>query len=189
VLKAIIWLAAGYPWSVRPEGCPGPPVDVLGAKAFHLRAEVERHLLAVSARQIDRLQLGYSGDHLLDFSNGSQGPPPSPRFIIQPRQALQRKAMRPFGDARQAHSQLPGDGLLIVTLGTEQDDPRTQILALGRGARANSALQLWLRRKHQYMRSVRLGSAGTTSFCINAVGCTNWWGESATCPTAAHAAG
>ncbi len=91
-----------------------------------------------------RGRLGDAGDHLLDFRHRQPRLAPSPRFIVQPRQALQLKPMRPFGDAGQAHSQLAGDGLLFVTLGTKQDDARPQTLALGRGARANSALQYCL---------------------------------------------
>ncbi len=49
--------------------------------------------------------------------------------------------MRPFADARQAHPQPPGHGLFFVTLGAEQDNPRTQTLALGCGAGPHSALQ------------------------------------------------
>src|SRR6516164_4862433 len=52
VLKAI-WKAAGYPWSVRLKALI-PLWMPWVRKHFHLRAEVERQLLAISARQIDR---------------------------------------------------------------------------------------------------------------------------------------
>jgi hypothetical protein len=52
VLKAI-WRAAGYPWSVRLKALI-PLWMPWVRKHFHLSAEVERQLLAISARQIDR---------------------------------------------------------------------------------------------------------------------------------------
>lgn len=52
VLKAI-WRAAGYPWSVRLKALI-PLWMPWVRKRFHLSAEVERQLLAISARQIDR---------------------------------------------------------------------------------------------------------------------------------------
>jgi transposase InsO family protein len=52
VLKAI-WKAAGYPWSVRLKALI-PLWMPWVRKHFRLSAEVERQLLAISARQIDR---------------------------------------------------------------------------------------------------------------------------------------
>ena len=52
VLKAI-WGAAGYPWSVRLKALI-PLWMPWVRKHFHLSPEVERQLLAISARQIDR---------------------------------------------------------------------------------------------------------------------------------------
>src|SRR5215831_10808549 len=52
VLKAT-WRAAGYPWSVRLKALI-PLWRPWVRKHFQLRAEVERQLLSISARQIDR---------------------------------------------------------------------------------------------------------------------------------------
>lgn len=52
VLKAV-WKAAGYPWSVRLKALI-PLWMPWVRKHFRLRAETERQLLAISARQIDR---------------------------------------------------------------------------------------------------------------------------------------
>src|SRR6516165_7833169 len=59
VLKAI-WKAAGYPWSVRLKALI-PLWMPWVRKHFHLRAEVERQLLAISARQIDRRLRPFKG--------------------------------------------------------------------------------------------------------------------------------
>jgi hypothetical protein len=52
VLQAV-WEAAGYPWSVRLKALL-PLWMPWARKRFRVRAEVERQLLAISARQIDR---------------------------------------------------------------------------------------------------------------------------------------
>jgi hypothetical protein len=52
VLKAI-WQAAGYPWSVRLKALIPLWMPWVG-KHFRLSAELERQLLAISPRQIDR---------------------------------------------------------------------------------------------------------------------------------------
>ena len=52
VLQAV-WEAAGYPWSVRLQALL-PLWMPWVRKRFRVSAEVERHLLAISARQIDR---------------------------------------------------------------------------------------------------------------------------------------
>jgi len=52
VLKAI-WQAAGYPWSVRLKALI-PLWMPWGRKHFRLSAELERQLLAISPRQMDR---------------------------------------------------------------------------------------------------------------------------------------
>jgi transposase InsO family protein len=50
---AVLWEAAGYPWSVRLKALL--PLWMPGVrKRFRVSAEVERQLLAISARQIDR---------------------------------------------------------------------------------------------------------------------------------------
>jgi transposase InsO family protein len=59
VLKAI-WRAADYPWSVRLKALI-PLWMPWVRKHFHLSAEVERQLLAISARQIDRRLRPYKG--------------------------------------------------------------------------------------------------------------------------------
>jgi len=59
VLKAI-WKAAGYPWSVRLKALI-PLWMPWVRKHFHLRVEVERQLLAISARQIDRRLRPFKG--------------------------------------------------------------------------------------------------------------------------------
>ena len=48
-----VWGAAGYPWSVRLKALI-PLWMPWVREHFHLRPEVERQLLAISARQIDR---------------------------------------------------------------------------------------------------------------------------------------
>ena len=58
-LKAI-WKAAGYPWSVRLSALI-PLWRPWVRKHFHLSSEVERQLLAISARQIDRRLRPYKG--------------------------------------------------------------------------------------------------------------------------------
>jgi transposase InsO family protein len=57
VLKAI-WRAAGYPWSVRLKALI-PLWMPWVRKHFRLSAELERQLLGISARQIDRRLRGY----------------------------------------------------------------------------------------------------------------------------------
>ena len=57
VLKGI-WKAAGYPWSVRLKALI-PLWMPWVRKHFHLSAEVERQLLAISPRQIDRRLRAY----------------------------------------------------------------------------------------------------------------------------------
>jgi transposase InsO family protein len=59
VLKAI-WKAAGYPWSVRLNALI-PLWMPWVRKHYHLSPEVERQLLAISARQIDRRLRPYKG--------------------------------------------------------------------------------------------------------------------------------
>ena len=50
---AAVWEAAGYPWSVRLKGLL-PLWMPWVRKRFGVRAEVERQMLAISARQVDR---------------------------------------------------------------------------------------------------------------------------------------
>lgn len=72
VLKAI-WRAAGYPWSVRLKALI-PLWMPWVRKHFHLRAEVERPLLAISARQIDRRLRAYKVGYKRRVYGGTRPP-------------------------------------------------------------------------------------------------------------------
>ena len=70
VLKAI-WRAAGYPWSVRLKALI-PLWMPWVRKHFQLRAEIERQLLAISARQIDRRLRPYKASAQRRFYGGTR---------------------------------------------------------------------------------------------------------------------
>jgi hypothetical protein len=48
-----VWEAAGYPWSVRPEGVSAELAAWI-RKHYRLSPEMQKQLLGISARQMDR---------------------------------------------------------------------------------------------------------------------------------------